>query len=143
MNQGVTYLKKYYGAKYLILIGYSGGGTIAALLSAQRQDVIQLMTIAAPLDTQAWTSLKHLTPLEDSLNPADAWRTLYPIKQTHWIGSEDSVVPKEIVLSFAQKFPTAQKPKIMVIPHFDHQCCWVKDWPHLKPRGQCLGENRA
>lgn len=35
----------------LRLVGYSGGGAIAALLAAQRSDVACLVTVAAPLDT--------------------------------------------------------------------------------------------
>lgn len=41
-------LKQQTASSRLILTGYSGGGVIATLLAAQRQDVDQLVTVAAP-----------------------------------------------------------------------------------------------
>ncbi len=131
MNQAVEYLKQYYHAQQIVLIGYSGGGTIATLLSAQRQDVIQLITVAAILDIDHWVKQEDLTPLYGSLNPADAWKNLISIPQTHWVGDKDQVVSKEVAFAFAQRFPAAKKPKINVVPGFNHACCWAKDWMSL------------
>lgn len=128
MNQAVTHLKKYYHAKQIILIGYSGGGTIATLLSARRRDVIQLITVAAILDTDYWVNQERLTPLYGSLNPANEWKKLVSIPQTHWVGGKDSVVRKEVAFAFANHFPAVKKPTIIVMPAFDHACCWAKDW---------------
>lgn len=125
MNQAIDHLKKYYHAKQIVLIGYSGGGTIATLLAAKRSDVIHLMTIAAILDTDYWVRQEGLTPLYGSLNPADEWKNLMAIPQTHWVGGKDTVVRKEVAFAFAKHFPTTNKPKIIVIPAFDHTCCWA------------------
>jgi len=133
MNQAVDYLKQYYHAQQIVLIGYSGGGTIATLLSAERQDVVQLITVAAILDIDYWVREENLTPLYGSLNPADAWKKLISIPQTHWVGSKDKVVSKEVAFAFAQRFPAGRKPKINVVPDFNHTCCWVRDWMSLKP----------
>ena len=131
MNQAVEYLKQYYHAQQIVLIGYSGGGTIATLLSAQRQDVIQLITVAALLDIDHWVRQENLTPLYGSLNPADAWKKLISIPQTHWVGGKDRVVSKEVAFAFVQRFPAAKKPKINVVPGFNHTCCWARDWMSL------------
>ena len=128
MNQAVNHLKKYYHANQIVLIGYSGGGTIATLLSASRTDVIHLITVAAILDTAYWVNQENLTPLYGSLNPADEWKNLASIPQTHWVGGKDTVVRKEIAFAYAEHFPAAKKPKIIVIPRFDHHCCWATDW---------------
>lgn len=130
-NQAVDYLKKYHHAKQIILIGYSGGGAIAALLAAKRTDVIKLITVAAMLDLNKWVRQKSLTPLFGSLNPADAWEKIASIPQIHWVGAKDTVVPKEVLFAFAEHFPTTQKPQIIVLPTFDHVCCWATDWPPL------------
>ena len=131
MNQGVEHLKQYYHAQQIILIGYSGGGTIATLLSARRTDVIQLITVAAILDTEHWVKQENLTPLYGSLNPADEWKNLVSIPQTHWVGGQDNVVSKDVAVAFAQRFPTPDKPQIKVVPGFSHTCCWVRDWTSL------------
>ena len=69
MNQAVNDLKKYYHAKQIRLIGYSGGGAIAALIAARRNDIIKLITIAAVLDVKQWINQESLTPLYGSLDP--------------------------------------------------------------------------
>lgn len=128
MNQAVTDLKKYYGAKKITLIGYSGGGTIAALIAARRNDISKLITVAAVLEVKQWTKQENLTPLQGSLDPADEWQKLAAISQTHWVGGKDSIVPKEMTLDYADRFPLANKPKVKVMPSFDHACCWATDW---------------
>jgi len=125
MNQAVSYLKKYYHAKKIILIGYSGGGTIAALIAAKRSDVKELITIAAVLNVKEWVKEKDLTPLDGSLNPADFSKELAVIPQTHWVGGKDTIVPKDIAFSYANHFPKNKKPKIIIVPNFDHACCWA------------------
>lgn len=128
MNQAVGYLKKYYHAEKIILIGYSGGGTIAALISARRADVVRLITIAAPLDVKQWVNLQKLSPLNGSLDPADEWKYLVSIPQTHWIGGKDTIVPKEVLISFVNHFPPLKKPEIKEMPSYDHICCWAEEW---------------
>jgi dienelactone hydrolase len=125
MNQAVSDLKKYYHAKKIRLIGYSGGGTIAALIAARHNDTVELITVAAILDVKEWVNQKSLTPLYGSLDPADEWGKLVSIPQTHWVGGNDTVVPKEVAFAFANRFPSANKPEIKVIPSFDHVCCWA------------------
>lgn len=132
MNQAVDQLKRDYHAKQIVLIGYSGGGTIAALIAAKRNDVLRLVTVAAILDTDFWVRQQSLTPLYGSLNPADVWKNLVTVPQVHWVGGKDTVAPKEIAFAFAKRFPSTQKPNIIVVPDFDHACCWARDWkPNL------------
>lgn len=128
MNQAVEQLKNEYHAKHIVLIGYSGGGTIAALIAARRTDVIQLITVAAILDTDFWVRQQGLTPLNGSLNPADAWKNLLSVPQTHWVGGKDTVAPKDVVFAFTKRFPATKKPTIKEILAFDHTCCWATDW---------------
>ncbi|MDP3559642.1 MAG: hypothetical protein Q8R79_04740 [Legionellaceae bacterium] len=128
MDQAVDQLKKEYHAQHIVLIGYSGGGTIAALIAARRTDVLRLITVAAILDTDFWVRQESLTPLYGSLNPADAWNNLISVSQTHWVGAKDTVAPKEVAFAFANRFPVGKKPKIVVVPAFDHACCWATDW---------------
>lgn len=131
-NQALDYLKKHYHASQIVLIGYSGGGTIAALAAARRSDVIQLITVAAVLDTADWVQRNNLTPLYGSLNPALEWKNLVYIDQVHWVGGKDTVVPPGVAFAFAKHFPVTQKPNIIVLPEFDHVCCWVTRWQYVK-----------
>ncbi len=125
-------LKARYGARRLALVGYSGGGAVAALAAAEREDVASLTTIAAPLDHRAWTQAEGLAPLTGSLNPADAWQRLRRIEQKHYVGGKDRDVGEPAARAYAARFPAGERPQIIVLPGFDHRCCWVGRWPELK-----------
>ena len=101
-----------------------------ALIQATRNNETTELHLSS-LDIKQWTHQKSLSPLYGSLNPADEWQSLVSIPQTHWVGGKDTVVRKEVALAFAKHFPAAKKPKIIVVPAFDHVCCWASDL-HLK-----------
>ena len=124
-------LKTRTGAEKIILVGYSWGGAIAALVAANRRDVVQLITVAGNLDTAAWTALHRVEALTGSLNPADFWEKLQKIPQFHFVGGKDRIVPLAITESYLSRFPSGAKPESRLIPGFDHVCCWVEDWPEL------------
>ncbi|GAB7564244.1 hypothetical protein LG202_22830 [Methylobacillus methanolivorans] len=130
-NQAIDQLKQHYHAQHITLIGYSGGGAIATLSAASRNDVSQLITIAGNLDTATWTTQQHLSPLTGSLNPADAWKTLLTIPQRHYVGMQDKTVPPLVATAYRDRFPLHHQPEIISIPGFDHHCCWVEAWPNL------------
>ena len=131
-NQAIDQLKLKFGAKTLVLIGYSGGGAVAALVAAQRKDVSYLMTIAGNLDHQAWTNKQQLIALGNSLNPVDFSDKLQNVKQTHYVGGKDNITGEFVARSYSKKFASSLSNSIVVIPHFNHVCCWEKYWPDLK-----------
>jgi outer membrane lipoprotein-sorting protein len=106
------------------LYGYSGGGVIAALLTARRADVVELITYAAPLDTNAWTTLHGLSPLRYSLNPADDMDSLSEIPQTHYVGGKDTDVPPSLLHDFVERLNAKDRAKVVVIEDANHSCCW-------------------
>ncbi len=130
-SQAIDALKARFGAQRLTLIGYSGGGAVAALVAAQRDDVSKLITVAGNLDHVLWTQQHKVTPLKGSLNPADQWSKLVDIPQLHFVGSEDKIVSEEIVNSFRNRFPRGKRPPVKIISGFDHGCCWQQDWLQL------------
>lgn len=134
MDLAVSRLKKSSGAATVNLVGYSGGGAMAALVAARRSDVSCLVTIAAPLDTRAWTQALKVSPLDYSLNPADFAKKLVAVSQTHFRGRKDTLVPPSTSQGFL-----SQVPRALVIDkqQYDHQCCWGDDWPELR-RESCL-----
>lgn len=134
MNQAVDQLKARFQAQRVRLVGYSGGGAIATLLAARRQDVTQLVTVASVLDHVGWTQSQHLSPLRASLNPADAWETLRTTPQIHFIGAQDEVVGMTGLSGYLRRFPADQQPRVMQIDEHSHLCCWASAWKSLSPR---------
>lgn len=100
----------------LVLVGYSGGGVIAALLAMRRSDVERVVTIAAPLAVDRWTKLFDLSPLSHA-----AVDVRVPL--VAFAGQRDATVPPEVAT-----LPGARQ---IVVPGFDHRCCWARDWPRL------------
>jgi predicted alpha/beta-hydrolase family hydrolase len=117
-------------ARPLVLVGYSGGGVIAALVAARRSDVALLITLAAPLDLAGWTNRLGLSPLTGSRAPLDDATTLAQVRQVDFAGERDATVPVETIRGAVEKLQPGAKP--VVVPEFDHRCCWLRDWPQLR-----------
>jgi triacylglycerol esterase/lipase EstA (alpha/beta hydrolase family) len=124
-SEAIDALLRQTRASQVHLVGYSGGGTMAALLTVMRDDVSCLVTVAAPLDTDAWTSAHGVTPLTKSLNPAKATRVQRNVSQTHFQGVSDNVVPYATTQAYREIHPQAD---FELIADYDHDCCWEKDW---------------
>ena len=110
------------------MVGFSGGGTVAALVSARRDDVDWLVSLSANLDHDAWTREGGLTTLSQSLNPTDFADELTQIPQLHLIGNEDEIVPFSVLTSYSSALGGEQV-KLEVHEGFDHSCCWEDIWP--------------
>jgi hypothetical protein len=104
------------------LVGYSGGGTIATLIAARRKDVVCIVTVAAPLDTETWTAAIDISPLRYSLNPLTYAAQLAAVPQVHLAAADDALVPHHTLQRVRDALPQV---RVEVIEGFDHDCCWV------------------
>lgn len=124
-----------FGGRGVHLTGYSGGGAIAALLAARRDDVLSLRTVAGNLDHAAVNRRHGVSPLSGSLNAIAVAGRLARLPQVHFAGAEDDVVPPAI----AQGFAAAAGPcaRAAVVPGVSHGLGWAARWPALlaKPLG--------
>jgi dienelactone hydrolase len=114
--------------RQVVLIGYSGGGTIAWLMAERLPETAAVVTVAANLDIDYWTSIHGYSPLAGSLNPALRAPLSSTIRQLHYVGSRDQNVPPSVVRSFALRHPEA---RVVELADFDHKCCWIEQWPQL------------
>ncbi|MEM7468282.1 MAG: hypothetical protein AAF387_15535 [Pseudomonadota bacterium] len=109
----------------VIFIGYSGGGTLAALVANQMEDVDVVITVAANLNVDAWIEHHGYTPLADSFDAENFPILPARIRQYHLVGGKDGAVPPVVTKSVATRQSAA---KIITFPEFDHSCCWPKIW---------------
>ena len=130
-SQAIDALKQRVGATRLVLVGYSGGAAVAALVAARRSDVVRLVTVAGNLDHRTWTAMHGVHALEESLNPADEWRALRTLPQRHFVGGRDEIVPRRVTDAYVARFPSNQQPEVVTIPDFDHVCCWIEKWASI------------
>jgi len=116
-----------HGAKKLVLIGHSGGGTLAVLLAPRFEETIGVITIGANLDVAAWTAFHGYTPLADSLNPVELAPLPPRIRQLHLAGGRDRNVPPKLAEKAAERLGS----RLAVTSRFDHDCCWERRWPEI------------
>ncbi|MDD4928561.1 MAG: alpha/beta hydrolase [Gallionella sp.] len=121
-EDALTQLKSVLGVRRMRLIGYSGGGVIAALLAARRSDVESLITVAAPLAVSTWIVWHGATPLTGSLDPSESGGRLP--QGLHFAGGQDKIVPVSVVEEFVRR----KGGRMQIRSDFDHDCCWVRDW---------------
>lgn len=131
MDEAINQLKHQMGAAGVVLIGYSGGGAVAALVAARRADVAHLVTVAGNLDPVAWARWHSVPELSGSLNPRDVAARLANIRQTHFVGERDRIVPFDIYRSYRAAFPHDADISATLVPRADHACCWEQVWPAL------------
>jgi pimeloyl-ACP methyl ester carboxylesterase len=116
-------------ARSIELYAHSGGGTLAVLLANRVPAVTRVVTIGANLDTTAWCSLHHYTPLLGSLNPAREPGPPSRVRLLHLVGSDDTNTPPELVQSAASR--TGASDAVRVIQGFTHNCCWQEIWSRV------------
>ena len=128
MNQAIEFLRRNSGASRLRLVGFSGGGVIAAALAAERLDVGEVVAIAAPLDLHLWTDFHKITPLAFAPNPIKALAERPDVELRFFAGSADNTVPSGYVDNLRKQMPFA---RFHTIASYTHECCWTEQWPAL------------
>ncbi len=110
------------------LVGFSGGGTLAALMASRLEGVCALVSIASPLDTDEWTVSRGFSPLAGSENPARQPPIHKNVRQLHLRGQKDRIVPPDNGLEFRRRNPAAE---FRVIAGADHGPGWVAIWANI------------
>lgn len=112
----------------VVLIGYSGGGALAILMADKIKAVSTVVTVAANLDVTKWSEFHGYSALVQSMNPADEKMLNTAIKQIHFAGKDDEIVPSFIIKEYAEQQQNAQ---YYEFPEKDHACCWDDNWSKL------------
>ncbi len=135
----VQYYQQAYGAKKIVLIGYSGGGTLATLLARELPGEVFLITLGANLDTDLWTELRGFLPLDGSLNPMHYRTDTAHKPQLHLAGMRDKIVPIAVIESYVSELdPQFSR----YYPAFNHACCWLELWPEIIAERPWSGNTR-
>lgn len=121
-----------------ILIGFSGGGSVATLLAAERKDVIGLITVAGDLNHAMLNEYHQTSPLNGSLNPVQVASLLKQLPQQHWSGDRDPVVPCWVAENFSKQVGNPACVKVHCLKGVSHHRGWKGQWKTiLKTPLQC------
>ena len=113
------------------LVGFSGGGAIASLITAQHRDEVNyLITIAANLDIVAFNDYHRVLQMPNSLNPIDFTHNIRNTRQLHLCGKKDDRVPCFIAESFVEKLNT-ENAEYVIIDEASHNHGWGEIWENV------------
>jgi hypothetical protein len=129
----------------VVLFGISGGGALALLMADRSEQVKGLVTVAANLDLNAWSAYhKNASNIDldawwaahkkpgpgDVLNPATEGRRHTGEHagrfERHYAGGRDKIVPPATQIRGLRA-----RSEQIVVPEFDHNCCWRRMWPEI------------
>lgn len=114
------------GDRPLLLLGHSGGGTLAMLLAVRMNNVAAVMTLSGNLDVAAWTSGHNFSRLTGSLDPAVLPPLYRDVRQWHWAASGDETVK----LEWIEKEAARQQAIFQLGPAIKHGD-WRLYWPQI------------
>jgi len=103
----------------LILVGHSGGGTLAMLMAERMRNVKSVVTIAGNLQVKQWVEHNQYSELEGSLDPSLSLGLNDKVHQIHFYSPNDSVIRPEWVKQFASKQKNAELIELPVRGHND------------------------
>lgn len=130
MNEALeVFVSRYPGVK-LDVVGYSGGGNIAALLAARRNDVRSLRTVAGNLDVAWVNTLHHVTPMPNAVSAIERAAELRALPQIHFSGDADKTVPADVAQRFRQAVG-GKCVRVDVVSGMTHSADWAAIWPQL------------
>ena len=133
MNTAIEKLKEKANATDVHLVGFSGGGAVATLIAARRNDVATLRTVAGDLDHATLSQYHRTPPLQNSLNPRSFVVNLTTIPQYHFSGEKDLTVPPFVTEDFVNDLRLLGNhcAKRMVLRDANHHKGWEENWTEL------------
>ena len=130
MNDALSQFVKQYPGVKLELIGYSGGGNIAAILAERRTDVRSLRTVAGNLDVAYVNAIHHVSAMPDAVSAIDRAPALRTMPQLHFSGDTDKTVTPEVAQRF-QRAVGGTCSQVDIVSNMTHGSDWAAIWPQL------------
>ena len=132
LSQAVQSLADEHPDQELVLIGFSGGATVAVLLAQRLPQIGAVVSVAGNLDTSMWAQQHGYLPLSQSYNPIEVFEQTHlfeqdPFEFTALVGGQDAVVPIQAQRQLVAKL----NGRLLMFADYTHSCCWVENWPSI------------
>ena len=128
ISRAVDHVAVVFPHPQLNLVGYSGGGAIAAVLASRRRDVMSLRTIAGNLDPDGNGRAHAADPQDDFVDPMGIAPRLALLPQEHFVGDKDVFVPPFLTENFVKAIGVSYCVKVTHLPYATHQTGWQEVW---------------
>lgn len=125
----VQVLRDNMGENSLVLVGHSGGGTLAVLMAEKLGNVETVLTIAGNLQVNTWSEYHQYSTLLGSMDPM--LRSALPnhIQQIHLYSPFDILIQAEWIKSFSDR---QHNSRLIELPVHGHDYAWRKYYPEFK-----------
>jgi hypothetical protein len=127
VNEAITKLASKAGSNRIHLVGYSGGGAVAALAASRRKDIASLRTVAGYMDHISLNRETGVSPLKGSLDPISVAPYLKSIPQFHYTGNQDERIPGWVAQKFSKAVGNNACTSILKV-NASHGNGWEKIW---------------
>ena len=128
MDEALNDIKSRHNITKFHLIGFSGGGNVAALLTARRDDILSLRTVAGNLDHATQSDIHKVSQMPSSLNAKDIALQINHIPQIHFIGGKDKIVPVPIYESYKRASGNTNCVQPHIVENVSHSKGWQDVW---------------
>jgi len=136
----VQALKQQATNRHIILVGHSGGGTLAMLMAEKLPNVEAVVTIAANLQVNKWAEYHHYSKLQGSLDPNLRKPLPAHIQQLHMYSPFDEVIRSEWIKAFSEK----QANSVLVeLPVDGHNLAWLPFYSEFRKALSFIDENKT
>src|SRR5690606_18571005 len=111
------------GYPEVVLLGHSGGATLAVLMAAELTGIprLRVMTWAGNLDVDTWARAHGYSALSASLDPMIRPPLDQRIEQVHVAGGRDQNIQAHWIQRYAGRQGNS---RYLLESEFDHRCCW-------------------
>tara|TARA_R110001592_G_C13186681_1_gene751718 strand:- start:4420 stop:5241 length:822 start_codon:yes stop_codon:yes gene_type:complete len=125
----VQVLRDNVAEKNLVLVGHSGGGTLAILMAEKLEHVQAVLTIAGNLQVNAWSEYHHYSKLQGSMDPMLRKTLPGHIRQIHVYSPFDKVIQEEWIKAYSKKQLNSG---LIELPVHGHDYAWKEFYPVVK-----------
>lgn len=129
MSDALEQFRASRGFQQLVLIGHSGGGSLAMLIAGRMSQTVAVVTLAGNYDIDAWADYHHYLRLRESINPAAQPAT--GVLEWHLLAGQDKTVPPDL---FYKALQARTHSEVEVLPAIDHHDGWQSAWPQILNR---------
>jgi hypothetical protein len=131
MNDALSEIKSRYGFTGFNLIGVGGGGAVAVILTAQRDDILSLRTVSGHLNLTPLHKGEDKSDMAGALNPLDYAPLISQVPQHHFIGDHDKMLTPEVYMSYLDASAPRKCLRFSIVEDASHDKGMVNAWTNM------------